>query len=222
VYHPPDFSRVFRDGEIFKVTVYPPVREESLQIELVSLGELSIPSGKIVAFDPTYSDYEVFDRSVPSGRYAVWLALAHDESEYQKFVIASAMFKFQQAEAVDWKMAFLAQDADPEIEDIYCYSVDAGIGSFADERAASIIVGRPHNSAETNSFYDALDKHSLFPNRQCSNVILDSDTGLNICVFSSGYGDGCYPSYWGFGADGSIIALATDFMLGEVDEEDEE
>lgn len=38
-------------------------------------------------------------------------------------------------------------------------------------------------------------------------------TGLNVMIFSSGYGDGFYASYWGFDDTGSPVALVTDFRV---------
>nr|MCU0910302.1 DUF4241 domain-containing protein [Paracoccaceae bacterium] len=35
--------------------------------------------------------------------------------------------------------------------------------------------------------------------------------GLSMAVFSSGWGDGWYASYWGFDQSGCLCALVTDF-----------
>ena len=40
---------------------------------------------------------------------------------------------------------------------------------------------------------------------------MDETTGVNIIAFSSGWGDGCYPSYWGYDAADQRVALVTDF-----------
>ena len=42
-------------------------------------------------------------------------------------------------------------------------------------------------------------------------ISLDEETGANILLFTSGWGDGRYPSYWGYAADGGIVCLLTDF-----------
>lgn len=227
MYHPPDFNRVFRDGETFKINVYPP-REKTLQIELVNLGELSLPTGKIVAFDPSYSEYTAFDRSVPSGNYPVWLAIAQFDDEFNNRGIAGAIIKFDEKDAIDWQIALIPLDTDVysgQTDNFYCYGVDAGLGCFADEMAASALVTKLNKLNDRSSyiaFIDSLNEQSIVPRLQCVNMIVDPASRLNICVFNSGYGDGCYASYWGIGADGSIVSLATDFMLGHVDDENEE
>jgi uncharacterized protein DUF4241 len=40
---------------------------------------------------------------------------------------------------------------------------------------------------------------------------LDEETGANILLFTSGWGDGAYPSYWGYAADDALVCLLTDF-----------
>ena len=44
---------------------------------------------------------------------------------------------------------------------------------------------------------------------------LDPESGLNLIAFSSGWGDGCYPSYWGLDAQGQATCLLTDFRVIE-------
>jgi len=45
------------------------------------------------------------------------------------------------------------------------------------------------------------------------SVIVCEDTRLNVVMFSSGYSDGFYASYWGFDADDNVVCLVTDFNV---------
>ncbi|WP_277949839.1 DUF4241 domain-containing protein [Priestia endophytica] len=45
------------------------------------------------------------------------------------------------------------------------------------------------------------------------NLILDEEHNLNALVFSSGYGDGFYASYWGIDEKGHVVSLVTDFNI---------
>jgi hypothetical protein len=40
-----------------------------------------------------------------------------------------------------------------------------------------------------------------------------SERDENIICFSSGWGDGSYPSFFGFSAEGRLCALVTDFFI---------
>jgi hypothetical protein len=44
-----------------------------------------------------------------------------------------------------------------------------------------------------------------------ANTCLNLTTKANIICFSTGLGDGGYTSYFGFGANGNVVCLVTDF-----------
>ena len=67
---------------------------------------------------------------------------------------------------------------------------------------------------ESDQFYDRLDAmqdKTYLPTWSWADLIVDETTGANIIAFSSGWGDGCYPSYWGYNAANQRVALVTDF-----------
>jgi len=45
------------------------------------------------------------------------------------------------------------------------------------------------------------------------NVPIPGPSSANLIACSSGYGDGAYPSWWGYDEAGGICTLATDFFL---------
>jgi hypothetical protein len=46
-----------------------------------------------------------------------------------------------------------------------------------------------------------------------AELVVDPDTGANLVAFSSGYGDGAYPSFWGIDESGELCCLVTDFGI---------
>lgn len=44
-----------------------------------------------------------------------------------------------------------------------------------------------------------------------ANLEMDTNTHANLIAFSSGLGDGCYPSYFGLDEKGNPMILVTDF-----------
>jgi hypothetical protein len=52
-----------------------------------------------------------------------------------------------------------------------------------------------------------------------TNVCVDPERGTNLIAFSSGAGDGVYSAFVGFGADGTPVALVTDFKIAYDDED---
>jgi hypothetical protein len=55
----------------------------------------------------------------------------------------------------------------------------------------------------------ATGKPGAFPD--CFDLVAVPQTGANVVEFSTGWGDGCYASYWGLGDDGEPCCLVTDF-----------
>lgn len=59
-----------------------------------------------------------------------------------------------------------------------------------------------------------MDSNVTYPPGQAwANIHVSNNTEANIIAFSSGYGDGAYASYWGYGAAGNLVSLVTDFAL---------
>ncbi len=63
--------------------------------------------------------------------------------------------------------------------------------------------------------------HGMFPSDDVADwnhsvdVVVDEATGANVIGFSSGFGDGAYPSWFGLDAGGAPIVLLTDFAILE-------
>jgi Protein of unknown function (DUF4241) len=194
-----------------------------------------VPTGRIVACDPFYCvDAPAIVREVPLGRYPVLLALAQFARNGDER-IASAMLRLRVAAPVRWEPAVWTRnsanaspdtDAEEEptdmktatdstpIADAYC--VDSGFGAFMDEAAIEALLD--HIEAEDDDDYLQRRLDALGPagGPERFNIPLDEETGANILLFTSGWGDGKYPSFWGFVADGDPICLLTDF--GVVDD----
>jgi hypothetical protein len=98
------------------------------------------------------------------------------------------------------------------------YSVDYATGCFIDADVPSMLVAqeaaRTDGADESEQFYDQLDamqSKTYVPTWSWADLLVDEATGANIIAFSSGWGDGCYPSYWGYDAADQRVALVTDF-----------
>ncbi|WP_253946621.1 DUF4241 domain-containing protein [Priestia filamentosa] len=64
------------------------------------------------------------------------------------------------------------------------------------------------------SFYDDILEEKLEEHDDMwGNLILDEEYNLNALIFSSGYGDGFYASYWGINEKGNVVSLVTDFNI---------
>jgi len=170
------------------------------------LGNLKVPSGRLIACDPQLLDGEPFEEAVPGGEYPVEVAIVRVDGEER---IAFARIKLSEADAVKWEMALVAGQDPAALEDgeVYGYGVDTAMGSFMDEEAFVEMLAR---SDEDDELYVQTLVDSMEDTRDCG---LLNDGKASVALFSSGYGDGTYASYWGMDVNGRRATLTTDFRV---------
>ncbi|HYR12481.1 MAG TPA: DUF4241 domain-containing protein [Longimicrobium sp.] len=194
---------------------------ESLSLALHALGNLVLPTGRIVACDPFMADEDApFTRSVPPGRYPVLVNVARRTNGDQR--VAYAILRFADPRPVGWEMALLpGQDTSTLGEnEFFGYGVDAGTGCFMD---ASVVKPLVERSTPENGYSEdlvELMEKTYVSTWSWMDYVLDPGTGANVIAFSSGWGDGAYPSWWGLDESGAAVCLVTDFGLFWPDPED--
>jgi hypothetical protein len=187
---------------------------ESITFKVQRLGEIALPSGRIGASDPlVLAQPESFSTAVPPGRYPVELAVAMLENEDERTAYARLLFSTEPA--IRWAMAVTpGQDTSTlSGEEIFGYGVDTGTGCFLPPEAGQVLADR---MAEESDYYEVVVEE-MQKNKQTTwswaSIRPDPASDLSVIVFSTGYGDGVYASYFGFSADGRPVALVTDFQI---------
>lgn len=183
-------------------------------ITVTRLGDIQLPTGRIIAVDPyTVWGLTPFDRRVTPGRYPVYLWF--DATEPTRPALAE--LRLRACTPIYW------QNAAPEGESLfgvpageaYGYGVDAGTGSFAAPEFFETFGMIDDGHLEGDAYY-AFAQGPLFqlafPDETGipQDFIVQND-GQDMAVFSSGWGDGFYASYWGFDPQGCPCTLVTDF-----------
>jgi hypothetical protein len=195
-------------------------RVEKIPFKVVEAGALRLPSGAICAADPFVSlpEAKPFTQTVPAGAFPVRLAVGEFPSGGAR--VAFARVDFKQAPVARWSMAVVAgQDvATLKKDEIFGYGVDAGTGSFFDPvagRAAADLFKADENAWEAwQTDGEANGPKVIGP----YSFLLDLPLGeANAIMFHSGWGDGFYASWFGYDADGAVVALVTDFATIEWD-----
>jgi hypothetical protein len=181
----------------------------TITISVAKAGLLSLPSGHVVACDPLSTGRpSPFVQTVLPGRYAVELSLARrgNGAEY----VAMARIKFTDRQPTVWVMALLkGQDpaALPE-GSFFGYRTDSGTGAFMD-----VEVVPKANFAHLEEIDSLLVEltGNFKPHRYWLEYPVDRSQ--NVVMFSSGEGEGSYPSYFGIDKEGDICTLVTDFRI---------
>ncbi len=200
---------------------------EDTPIELLKIGNLKIPSGRIVVCDPlVYSDTPPLSRTVKPGEYPIKIYIAKTKSSGNRYAIAKLEFSEEKAEK--WVMALRDIDDITELtddNDYFGFPVDAGLGGFYDYESGieyqkfekDFMNQNPDGNIYDDFFAAEFKKNAV--DQDDPNDIGDwinfqlPNSELNITMFHSGYGDGLYPAYWGINKNGKIVSLVIDFLV---------
>lgn len=202
-----DFTAAFQAGYEF----------QGIPFYAVTLGDLVLPTGRIVACDPlACPDTPAFTRTVSPGSYSVALAIAVMPNADER--VGFAMLTLSDAKVAAWEPAFLpGEDATTlGAGEFFGYGVDAGVGCFMDEEAQRLLLARLDALPADQNYYDDVLRHELGKNykhtREWALHRPHATDPVNVAVFSSGWGDGCYTSWFGLDAHGKLAVLVTDFQ----------
>ncbi len=111
---------------------------ESIVIQ--ELGEINLPTGKIVACDPLVCPEELpFSRQVKAGRYPVTLYIHCIDDDKR---VGFAKLSFSDKLPRRFELAVNAEQNLDELKEgyIFGYGVDSGTGCFMDEAAAAKVI----------------------------------------------------------------------------------
>jgi hypothetical protein len=186
-----------------------------LRLEHREIGRLRLPSGRIVAADPLVEpSLPPFTRHVPPGAYPVRLAIAHYPGDGDQRV-AAAWLAFSEQPVVGWEPAQLEGLPPRRPGEPAAYAVDSATGSFLSQEGAAELA-RQLDDTLVEAVTEQMEVNYV-PTWNWAMVRVDDE--LQVAVFSTGLGDGTYPSYWGLDAAGVPAVLLTDFGLLDPPEE---
>ncbi|KIL26158.1 hypothetical protein B4133_2733 [Bacillus altitudinis] len=173
---------------------------------------IEITSGHIVACDPFVSEGDQsFSKKVHPRKYPILLMVKRLESGDER--VAYAMIKFTNEQAIEWELATRAGQELKHLkeDEFYGYGVNTGMGSFMDAEAALYLQAyEDKRYKEDNDFYlyeefaEALEqnyKHTW------DWLVTRFHDKMDIAMFTTGFGDGMYPSFWGWMKTENLLAL---------------
>lgn len=198
-----------------------------ISLQARAIADLTVTSYRIVACDPFECTLALpFAYRVAPGRYPVFLALANFEGADDQRV-AAAMLCLSDAAPTRWESAKVEgdgesaseNDGDSEIS-TSAFDVDSGLAALMDYDAIPFLAGKLEDDADYLERAIEDQRGPLYTGGpEWFNITLDTAIGLNMVIFSSGWGDGVYSGYWGIDGEGNLACLVID--LGILDENDE-
>ena len=215
--------------------------EEINSEELVEIhiGDVNLPTGRIIAGDALYTDVQpAFSRMVEPDKYPVFIRVAKIDELHHR--IAYAKIKFRPEEATRYILAVTEDLTEEELNDLeedefYGFPVDSGIACFLDVETNPFYLSRidalQQKDAEADYYDEVLaDEFKEYSGKNAFSRALgdwndhkpDEASDNNVIMFSSGWGDGYYPAFWGLNENGDTVELVIDFLLNDFDEDQEE
>lgn len=194
----PNLGTIFTDGATIETA------NGVFRIAVEELGELNLPSGRLYACDPfvglDLKSATAYSTSVPTGAYPVQVSRVRRDGAPGSWMVAAKLLIWDEP-AFTWEV----DDKCPG------YGVDAGAGCFIDlesvpafERLHESGAGSPVRAAFHGAAGDAV-----------AAILTDTTSGQTMAVFSSGLGDGYYPTWIGRGVSGEAVCFVTQFMNPE-------
>jgi len=168
---------------------------ERVTTRIVDAGALVLPTGRVVASDPILDPFQKpFTVAVPPGTYPVLLSLIQGD-------VGLVMVHFAEGTPVRW------QAARPDR-----FAVDSTTGCLMDHKICRFL----RRKAECGTYEKYVRR---FENAVAENDglwgsdCLDSESGANVILFRTWGGDGVFPTYLGFDAQGQVVCLVIDMFL---------
>ena len=206
----PDFTRLFEDGREVGSDYGPVVLRRH------AAGELVTPTGRVVACDPAAQpETGPYAVALPAGGHPVVLSVAHFEDGDQR--VAGAMVIAGAGRPLRWELALLPGEDPAELGagEVFGYASDSSLGCFMDAEAALAYAERLDDDEDFfDLIADELEK-TYVDTWSWANFGLGPAGGLNVVVFSAGFGEGPFASYVGYDERGEAVRLVTDFALFE-------
>lgn len=218
-----NLNEILLDGYSFQYEM-PGNGIQKVTISTHQIGALVLTSGKLLAWDLFMIPDEryVFKKIVDPGTYPVVISVA-DFQPYGETRIACARLTFGEEQTVRWEVATINNPDQTSSKDIDNYGVDSGTGSFMDADVAEVLAPlvweKQNGSDKFEDFCDEviaeMEKNSIgqYRSTRWANMQINESGEENVVVFSSGWGDGGYASFWGYDATGNLTSLVTDFAL---------
>lgn len=201
----------FDGDDIYALTVY-------------DLGDIQLPSGQVEVCDPFTTLGESLVFPCPKGSFPVRVtvadvSLAQDGSELRQ---AYASIIFSPGEPKRYDAVYPESFSKKQRAQIPHLSVkvNAQAVAFIDASAAQIFVAEsklqhdnPQVSAAATRWLQLLDDPQHYRQGLVNTQLSGVKHQENICISSSGWGNGSYPVIGGYDADGQLISLHVDLLV---------
>jgi hypothetical protein len=212
------------------------VGDENAPVFVVEAGEISLPSGRLMCFEPFgyNEDWEGVSIAVPPGRYPVRVTYVDisDEPGEDHFREAYATLILDpQAQEVRRRIITPNAEGQPVAEEMDGeefdgFPVDAATACFVDAKTMQAIAAdedwydKVNDEDVPGNWFAAMDD----PKHICDGVanvpVPAAGSDASIVLVHTGWGDGIFPVIGGYDGTDRLIRVHMDFLVVMPDEDD--
>ena len=207
---------------------FTPVDSVHQNMALLAFGDIDCPTGRLVACDPctAMENAKPFIQSIPAGRYPLTMAVSVSRNLGSYYVCAK--LSVSETKPVRYELGMFGGenlDALLKDDDFFGFSVDAGMATLTDEHTQKAFISywKKREAEEegidpyNDLFADLLEENAgQYPQYQSSDgdwcAWTVPETNCRLVVFTSGLGDGVYPTYFGYDANGQVCGVYVPFI----------
>jgi hypothetical protein len=179
---------------------------EEVTVEVHKVGRLRMPTGRLVVADPALLERQPpFIEELAPGSYPVALSVLRWPDDPDRALVAAARLAIDHEPVSRWELALCAGQDPRTLADgaFFGFGVDSGQACFADAAAAGEIAHLIQRGWHVPGNLWA--EHS-------AHIDLPA-VAANAIVFSSGMGDGAYPTWIGRTAGGRTACFVADLLV---------
>ena len=200
----------------------------NMAVDTLDIGTVHCPTGRLFACDPfvELEDARPFLQTIPAGNYPVQICVVLSEKYGDRYACVKVVVR--DAKPVRYELGMVGnENLDEELEDdeFFGFGVDVGMGCIADSKTQEVFQAYWSKRLEEDEdidpyndiFCDLLEKNfQMYPKYQRENgdwlnwTVPGSD--CNLPIFASGWGDGYYPVYFGYDAQGKVCGVYIHFI----------
>lgn len=219
-------KRKYLESTIDLETYFTQSEIAGIAVDLLEVGTLALPSGKIIATDPVnLDDCPPLIQQVPAGRYPATICVVPSDDYGDRY--ACLRVKITDNKPVRYDNGLTGgEDLTEEISDIefYGFGVDGGLAAITDaqtqplyEACRQAMVAAGEIGKWDDPFLGALaESYTVAPKYQRKDGDWVNwsvpDTDNNVIVCASGWGDGYYPVYFGYDEQNNITGIYIHFI----------
>lgn len=193
------------------------------KVDTLEIGTVCFPTGTIFACDPLIEleDALPYIQTVPAGTYPVTICVVPSEKYGDRY--ACVKVAVSSRKPVRYELGMVGNEyLEEELKDgdFFGFGVDSGMGCIADVKTQEAF---KKYWAQRLSEDDTIDPYNdlfcdLLEENCKANPKYQRDSGdwlnwtvpgmgCNLPIFASGWGDGAYPCYFGYDADGKVCGV---------------